>query len=745
MNRWKAIVYLIALIMLMPIFPQNVVGAESNAVNPIQWSSFNNGNPNDSEALRIKEILLNTNKYGLSTWWNEVRDFDSQSSTYLQFGGVLEHEIRHPSAMSLGMATSLAFGLYDPEVTGVAKEEAVKKTVKLVSSLSYRHKANSPGGWGSHWQSAHWANFSGLAGWLIWDKLSAAEREYVRKMVEYEANRLILYQVPYWKDPAGNTVYKGDTKAEENAWNSQILQLATAMMPNHSNWKLWMSKNLELMISSAAMPSDLKNETVVNGKSIKNWISGTNINQDGTVINHGFIHPDYMEFIAFNNTSALHYTLAGMPTPEAAFFNSDIVYKSLVDVPFDSQDYLPPGGTIYREGSSDIYYPEGNDWGNDRRMQFATLDIFANEFGFDGLASRKGDYWEPLHAQKVLDMQNRHYDGRTYAAHEEDTYRGREEWVAHHAAWAWIAKWVGHSGEFHQTNASFGPTYTRVAGAGRYETAAEISSTGWAHADTVLIARGDNFPDALSGTPLAYQLNAPLLLSEKDSLPSATIAEISRLNAEKAVILGGNSAIDKAVQDKLVSLGLKVERIAGGNRFETAAKISRLIDNPSGKAFVVNGHDFPDALAAGTIAAQKGYPVLLVEKERVPFHTAQVLDKSTGAYVVGGKAVIDERILSGIPDSERIAGANRYDTAAKLFNKFNLSSKEVMVANGTSFPDALSGAVLAAKQNNNLLLVEYSRVPSEVDAVLKENGLQHFNVLGGQRVIDRQVVRLLME
>jgi hypothetical protein len=154
------------------IYPQVTVEAANNSVVPIQWKSFSKGNPTDENSKRIQQILLNTNKYGLTTWWDTKNNFDEQVGRYLDFGGTLEHEIRHPAAMSLGLATSIAFGIYDSSFTGVPKIEAIDKTRKLISSLAYRHKSNSKGGWGDHWQSAHWAYFAGFAGWLMWDDRS---------------------------------------------------------------------------------------------------------------------------------------------------------------------------------------------------------------------------------------------------------------------------------------------------------------------------------------------------------------------------------------------------------------------------------------------------------------------------------------------------------------------------------------------------------------------------------------------
>ncbi len=99
----------------------------------------------------------------------------------------------------------------------------------------------------------------------------------------------------------------------------------------------------------------------------------------------------------------LNFTAGTTPYPQAAVIQN-------------------PGGKIFTTGSSAIYYPNGNDWGTDRRMHFAALDAMAEAFGFDTLASNGGSYWEPYHAQRVADMQARFTDGHTYGAGTEDTY-----------------------------------------------------------------------------------------------------------------------------------------------------------------------------------------------------------------------------------------------------------------------------------------------------------------------------------
>src|SRR5699024_6856343 len=83
------------------------------------------------------------------------------------------------------------------------------------------------------------------------------------------------------------------------------------------------------------------------------------------------------------------------------------------------------------------------------------------------------------------------------------------------------------------------PTVDRINGDSRYDTAVEISQAGWESADTVVLTRGDEYADALTGVPLAKQLDAPILLTRTHRLVESTLAEIERLGAKEVVILGG--------------------------------------------------------------------------------------------------------------------------------------------------------------------------------------------------------------
>ena len=422
------------------------VPAQDCGVAPIAWQRFHAGPPTDDQAVRTRTILLNANRYALRTWY--PAKYGSQAGQYLDLGGTAEPNVRPPGSEALALATSLATGAYDEQVTGFPPAQARDVAVRIVSSIAYHHVANEPGGWGRGWQTPLWAFNAAFAGWLLWDDLPAPDRERLARMVRTEADAFLFYTVPYYQDPSGKVITPGDSKAEENAWNAAFLNLAVSMMPDDPNRAIWQDKALELMVSAYSRPSDLTNQTVVNGKPVAQWLHGSNIFEDGTLVNHGIIHPDYFTSIANDAGAPLAYGLAGLPTPTAAFHNADVVYDALVNHEFSSPPYAAPGGTIYVHGpSADIYYPQGNDWGTSRQMHFLLLDTLAATFGFGD-----GTEWAVAHAERALQMQGRFPDGRTYGPSSEDTYAGREEWVALLAGRTYLTHWLSHNAELEVTN-----------------------------------------------------------------------------------------------------------------------------------------------------------------------------------------------------------------------------------------------------------------------------------------------------
>lgn len=279
----------------------------------------------------------------------------------------------------------------------------------------------------------------------------------------------------------------------------------------------------------------------------------------------------------------------------------------------------------------------------------------------------------------------------------------------------------------------------RICGDSRYSTAVAISQTGWVFSDTVILARGDNYADSLTGVPLAYSYNAPILLTTKDRLIQAARDELIRLKARHVIILGGYGAISESVESTLTNdLGLSTERIAGANRFDTAAQIAKALakkNGPIDTAILAYGLDFPDALATAAYAAKAKYPILLVRTDSLTSATEAAINELglRNFIAVGGSSVISDALVNKI-GATRVAGPNRYATAVALANFFRPNSTRIFLSTGINFADAVTGGVLAAKADSSILLVQTDRIPQTVKEHIISNYTE-ITLLGGRAAV----------
>ncbi|WP_425453868.1 S8 family serine peptidase [Oceanobacillus arenosus] len=285
----------------------------------------------------------------------------------------------------------------------------------------------------------------------------------------------------------------------------------------------------------------------------------------------------------------------------------------------------------------------------------------------------------------------------------------------------------------------------RISGYSRYDTAIEISERGWTSANTVIVTRGDNFADALAGVPLAHKLEAPILMTPGNKLWDNTLTEIKRLGAKNIVILGGEVAVSKNVSNALEKSGLNVRRISGHSRFDTAALIAaEVAPKGTSKVVVANGMDFPDALSVASHAAKNGLPILLTQSNKLPDATKAKI-KQLGAketIVVGGEVAVSKNVEKQLPKTTRLSGHSRYDTNIAISEYFGVASKHLYVATGKNYADALTGAVLAAKDDSTILLV-HNQVPATLSNYIKKQKADSLSIFGGEVAVNKDVENAL--
>lgn len=286
---------------------------------------------------------------------------------------------------------------------------------------------------------------------------------------------------------------------------------------------------------------------------------------------------------------------------------------------------------------------------------------------------------------------------------------------------------------------------TRVFGATRYETAVEVSKSLYPSSapEAVLALGSDVSVDALTAGPLARKLGGPLLLSTTDSVPTATMQELARLNVETVTIVGGEAAISTTVEQQLQQNGFATTRIAGANRYDTAAQIADIIKAPGKLAFVASGNDqnLVDALAASGPAAALGAPILLVQQDTIPSETSDTL-AALGierTIVVGGASAVADSVVNALPDATRVAGATRYDTAEAVARKAveeGVDPASVFVARGDKMPDALASAAAGRV----ILLSDPEMLPDPTVHFIVDHAA-HVDILGGVAALEPDVER----
>ncbi|MEY9930005.1 putative cell wall-binding protein [Catenulispora sp. GP43] len=143
------------------------------------------------------------------------------------------------------------------------------------------------------------------------------------------------------------------------------------------------------------------------------------------------------------------------------------------------------------------------------------------------------------------------------------------------------------------------------------------------------LSRSDLFADALGGSALSAHENGPLLITDTNSLPATTLAEIKRILPAGGTVylLGGGKAISPAVASKLSGLGYHLQRIAGDNRYATSIAIADTIDPNPQTVLVATGGNIPDALSAGAVAGGHDHTVVVLTDD-------QVMPPATASYQV---------------------------------------------------------------------------------------------------------------
>ena len=281
----------------------------------------------------------------------------------------------------------------------------------------------------------------------------------------------------------------------------------------------------------------------------------------------------------------------------------------------------------------------------------------------------------------------------------------------------------------------------RVAGKNRVHTAINTSRRFFKKSRYVIIADSGNYPDALTATVLAHVLDAPILLNNTRYLEDDVAREIVRLGASEVIIVGGHKSISENVKSQLARYDQnKVQRIWGRDRYVTSSELAYEIQRLTGKvnkAIIASGENFPDALATAPLGSKEIAPILLVKRNQMDMKVSKALKDLNikRVYVAGGQNSVSKKLEAQLPQViRRFSGQDRYETAILVASYTYPESKEVFVASGEVFPDALVIGPVCARRKAPILLSRTTPV-KVTDDYIEKSKIEYLYIIGGTNTI----------
>lgn len=348
---------------------------------------------------------------------------DWENETYLYLAGTTGIHENCENAVRPLAHNCLSLALLANTPVGTQK---IKDMARILAvSLAKNHISNNPDGWGLTWQSALWAENTGLAAWIVWNDLSAEDKCRIVNMIITESDARLRACVPYYAEN-GQIRYEGDSKGEENAWNARILALASQMFPASEKTIQYEEKMKELLVSATAVREDN--------------LKGYNLNSDGTVMNHSRIHIDYAACIVEGMSEiALIYRLNNKDVPPESLRNIDLIYHALVNLDLKKYNYEMEGHHFYErdingDASANVAMPSANDWGGMWYPCYYLTDVVADIYGLDSTCpSRlKAGNFAKLHYNRALQMEERQNDSLEFIFCDgENNFVSGEEYMIH--------------------------------------------------------------------------------------------------------------------------------------------------------------------------------------------------------------------------------------------------------------------------------------------------------------------------
>jgi len=325
---------------------------------------------------------------------------------------------------------------------------------------------------------------------------------------------------------------------------------------------------------------------------------------------------------------------------------------------------------------------------------------------------------------------------------------------ATNSGYNWNKYWTDENIEPQEADPSEAPNTeaVRIYGSTRYDTGLKAADAYKKQLDvdkfeSVILACGTNFADALAGSYLASVRKAPILLVDDKQDHINQVQDYIKNNLKNGgtiYILGGPAVVPDAAVAGLG--GYAVTRLGGKDRYDTNIKILQEAAKYAGEEnvyLVASGDGFADSLSASAT----GKPIILV-KNSVQASQKDFINSLKGKrfYVIGGTGAVNsgmEKVFAGLGRTSRIGGATRYETSTNVARTFFSNPSVVVLAYGENFPDGLCGGPLANSMGGPLILTANGKTKA-ANAYTDSVGIFSGDILGGPTLINDAGARAIL-
>lgn len=369
-----------------PKDPTIVGGTENEVTSPTEGVITHQFTPEAEMMQDLLQMLANSMTYAHNIWYNcsapnsknEACGFFKANSA----GNSNEDGVRTNADFS--MICAFLYKYAQGKVTLPAginwttvKDMAVKSLVFGYST----HKANkfkitsNNAYWGSVstsdyvWESSLWAMSLAYASHFLADELTDTQKGYIYNMVKAECNYELNRSVP--------TGYNGDTKAEENGWEADILACALGLYPDDALAPKWFERLRLFAINSYSQVDDANDNTVIDpdydDTTVKDLYKGKNLYDDYTLQNHNYFHTSYQN-VVMQELGEAHLALALFQGANAKWKTNALMHNN--------QEVMDEVLCQLALADGELAMPNGNDWSMflyDQITSYATAACFLRD------------------------------------------------------------------------------------------------------------------------------------------------------------------------------------------------------------------------------------------------------------------------------------------------------------------------------------------------------------------------------